>query len=339
MSWATTMTLSQTAWQECALLGHREIDVEHVLLATMQDEEVAALLLRHGVTREGTRDAIDRAVADEVSALGVEVGSLGGPRRRAVDDLHHAAVGDLAVSGRAQLLIAGSSSPIQALLAAAEDEGGTVRRLLSAQGADPASVVEEARRLSDRGPHDASVDVGSVPGLERLGRDPGRAVRRSQVLAVPAGQVWPLCSTAAGIRRWLDSDPEAEAEIISERELVERPAPRAVGRRIPGLSVVSLTRHRVFLQDDGVGGGVVLWSGEVEVRRFGRRASWPGRWNHLTVRAEGPTATRVEVVSGGALQGRPRWLRDLVNRFALNVSTRNAVYRLGLLVEGPDADG
>ena len=89
----TILTLAQAAWQECALLGHREIDVEHVLLAAMDDRDIAELLGRHGVTREGTRQQVDAVVRDQLTSLGVDLGQTALGERRPLTELHHEAVG------------------------------------------------------------------------------------------------------------------------------------------------------------------------------------------------------------------------------------------------------
>ena len=327
MSWSSSVLVSQGAWQECAALGHREIDVEHVLLATMQDDAVARLLLRHGVTREGTRQAIDEVVRGEVGELGLDVEAAGPTRRRDPGRLGSESVGTVTMSDRAMQVAGGNKTVAQVLADLIEEPGGTVSRLLKAQGADPAAVLREAGQLAAQQPEGDGADVTRLPGLELLEGEVGTAVHRSQLYAAPLATVWERCATAQGTREWLNAGQTAE--VVSDDELT-----------LPteGISG-TVTRRRLMVQEptDGTP-GVVLWQSTVDIAGMGRRHSGPGGWHHLTVTPEGDHATRVDLVSGG-IHGRPGWLRKVITRFGQRVGARSALHHLGLEVEGDQQAG
>lgn len=331
------LALSQTAWQECALLGHREIDVEHVLLATMDDRAVAEVLSRHGVTREGTRQQVDAVVRDQLATLGVDLGEASLGDRRPVTDLHHQAVGDLEASRRAQQLLSEGRTVPGVLLATLALPDGTAARLLGRQGADVAAVRADVAELHDRPPSDRAagdtVDVATLPDSHLIDGRPGIRRRRTRFYAVPWTRVWEQVSTAAGARAWLLSD--GSTQVAGPGEL--RGELKA-GR--PGTRQGSY-RQRLLVAEppDGASPGHALWQEHwlrTRQRPWARERSGPGQWVHLTVTpADG--GTRVDLVLGSVLYGRSQALLRPVIRAAQAIASRNTLYQLGLVLE--DADG
>lgn len=331
----TILALSQSAWQECALLGHREIDVEHVLLATMDDEDVAAVLRRHGVTREGTRRQVEAVVRSQLASLGVDLGKAALTRRRPVTDLHHEAVGDLGTSRAAQELLAKGRSVPGVLLATLDLQDTTATQLLARQGADVSAVRREMdaivarRRLGSR--QGDTVEVASLPDTHLLDGAPGIHRRRSRFYAVPWERVWEQVSTADGARAWLLSDTTTQVT-----------GPGELGGEIPASRLRTRPRgtyRRRLLAAEAPGDsacGHALWQDHwawSRSRPWRRGQAGPGQWTHVTVTpADG--GTRVDLVMGTVVYGRSQKLLSSVIRIAQAVGSRNALYQLGVTLEG-----
>ncbi|QFG68578.1 Clp protease N-terminal domain-containing protein [Ornithinimicrobium pratense] len=333
----TILTLSQAAWQECALLGHREIDVEHVLLATMDDGDVAEILGRHGVTREGTRQHVDAVVRDQLASLGVDLGETSLSERRPVTDLHHQAVGALETSGRAQQLLSEGRTVPGVLLATLDLPDGTATHLLERQGADVAAVRLDVVELLERSrsqPRAAgTVDMATLPDSHLIDGRPGIRRRRTRFYAVPWPQAWEQVSTAAGARAWLLSD--GSTQVAGPGELRGE-----LSRGRSGARRGSYQRRLLAAEPpDGSTPGHALWQEHwVRTRRrpWGRERSGPGQWVHLTViPADG--GTRVDLVLGTVRHGRTQAVLRPVIPAAQAIASRNALYQLGLVLE--DADG
>lgn len=335
----TIVTLSQTAWQECALLGHREIDVEHVLLATMDDRDVAEILSRHCVTREGTRQHVDAVVRDQLASLGVDLGETSLGERRPVTDLHHQAVGHLTTSRRAQQLLSEGRSVPGVLLATLDLPDGTAKRLLERQGADAAAVRAEVAALPTRSraarSSDGHVDMANLPDRHLIDGRPGTRRRRSRFYAVPWPAVWEQVSTAAGARASLLSD--GATEVAGSGELTGE-------LRTSRLRTASGNYRRRLLAAEPPRGSVpghVLWQEQwvrTRPRPWTRETAGPGQWAHLTVTpADG--GTRVDLVLGTVVYGRSQKLLRPVIRAAQAIASRNVLYQLGLVLEDPEAEG
>ncbi|MGG5259491.1 Clp protease N-terminal domain-containing protein [Phycicoccus avicenniae] len=300
--WGASIGLSQTAWRECALLGHREVDVEHVFLATLHDPVVGRALRERGVTLEGTRGAVDAVVRAEVERLGISVPVAPSQPRPPLADLHHGAVGDLTFAQRAmEALVPGDALPA-VLLRLVDEPGGTVRALITHQGADPDAVREAVVTLDvpvARGTDE--VDPSTLPGVELLVGSPGQAVRRVVVLESPVEAVWRRCSTAAGSTGWLGVAGE---RVVSEVEA--RTVPDPGRRRLPWREATLVRRLVLARPPQGDEPGLVVWSVSREQARWGRTGLT--QWSHVSIGAEADGATRVELVRGGLLArrtGRP----------------------------------
>ncbi|MFT3876731.1 MAG: SRPBCC family protein [Propioniciclava sp.] len=69
---ATSHTLSVAAMEEASRLGQHEVDIDHLLLALVINEQVAGQALRSlGLTLEGAREAIAAQHAEQLASLGV----------------------------------------------------------------------------------------------------------------------------------------------------------------------------------------------------------------------------------------------------------------------------
>lgn len=337
----TILTLSQAAWQECALLGHREIDVEHVLLATLDDRVIAEIMGRHGVTREGTRQQVDAVVRDQLTSLGVDLGQTALGERRPVTELHHAAVGELEASRRAQQLLSEGRSVPGVLLAALDLPDGTAAGLLERQGADVAAVRADVADLLDRSrPEqgtDGTVDMATLPDSHLIDGRPGTRGRRSRFYAVPWQRVWEQVSTAEGARAWLLSD--GSTEVAGPGELT--------GELRGGRSGTARGRYRRRLlaaeAPNASAPGHALWQEQwvrTRKRPWSREQSGPGQWVHLTVTpADG--GTRVDLVLGTVVYGRAHAALRPAIRVGQAIASRNALYQLGLVLEeaGPVPSG
>lgn len=342
--WGTVTVLSQTAWQECALLGHREIDVEHVLLATMDDHEVASLMARHGVTREGTRRQVDAVVQDQLAALGIDLGATS-PGRRAPTDLHHDAVGELEVTDRARRLVGEARSMAGAALAALQAPDGTAAALLQRQGAEVDRIRAELAALAEPSPGrprtGAGPDLGALPDLHLIEGDPGHARRRSAYVAAPWERVWEQASTAKGARAWLM--PTEDATVAGPGELCGE-VPGRGGRRAEGPASRGRYLRRLLAAETPREGqpGHVLWQDHLDLTpRWWRPArTGPGQWSHLTVTPQGE-GTQVDLVLGTVVwrRGVQQSVLRPVIRLGQAFATRNALYQLGLAVEGPAGKG
>lgn len=337
----TILTLAQAAWQECALLGHREIDVEHVLLATMDDRDIAEIMGRHGVTREGTRQHVDAMVRDQLASLGVDLGATVLGERRSVTDLHHQAVGDLRTARRAQQLLSEGRSVPGVLLAALDLTDGTAAGLLERQGADVMAVRADVADLLAGSPPDqvtdGDVDMATLPDSHLIDGRAGTRRRRSRFYAVPWQRVWEQVSTAEGARAWLLSD--GSTEVAGPGELT--------GELGGGRSGDASGRYRRRLlaseAPDGSAPGHALWQEQwVRTRRrpWRRERSGPGQWVHLTVTpADG--GTRVDLVLGTVVYGRAHAALRPAIRVGQAIASRNTLYQLGLVLEqaGPVPPG
>lgn len=332
--WNTVLMLSQAAWQECALLGHREIDVEHVLLATMDDGDVAAVLGRHGVTREGTRQQVDAVVRDQLSSLGVDLGEAQLAQRRSVTDLHHEAVGDLKTSRAAQELLTEGRSAARVLLATLDRPDGTAAQLFERQGADVAVVRPEIEALAARplagSRKDTTVDVAALPDSHLIDGTPGIHCYRSRFYAVPWTRVWEQVSSADGARAWLLSDEMTQVAGPAEMH-GEIPAGR-LRLRPPGTY-----RRRLLVAEPPSGStpGHALWQEQWawDARRpWLRFRSGPGQWTHVSVTPV-ERGTRVDLVLGALAYGRSQKALGWIIRTAQAVASRNALYQLGLVLE------
>lgn len=335
-AWRSTLWLAQTSWQECAHLGHREIDVEHVFLATLQDEGVARVLLRHGVDAEGTRAAVGEVLKAQVGSLGVETAALTSPPRRLPQDLHHGAVGTLPVTPRARELMRVTTSVADLAARLVEEPSGTVRGLLLHQGADPDLVPADLA-----GPAGApeGLDLGALPGIGELDGIPVLARRASRLLPGDLRSLWPRVGAAAGTKLWLSLSPSAT--VRSETTITDDIArSRVMPWRGPG----TLTRERVFARTPSDGAeGIALWQSAWDLRVWGRRRSGPGTFHHVRLVPE-VRGTRVELVSGVVRQPDQRRsllaapLRPAVAA-GLAIANRNALYQLGLLCDASPATG
>lgn len=332
----TVLALSQSAWQECALLGHREIDVEHVLLATMDDEDVAEVLRRHGVTREGTRQRVATVVRSSLASLGVDLGEAALTRRRLVTDLHHEAVGVLGTSRAAQELLTKGRSVPGVLLATLDLPDTTAAQLLARQGADVSAVRRDidaiiARRRRPGSRQGDTVEVASLPDTHLIDGEPGIHRRRSRFYAVPWERVWEQVSTADGARAWLLSDATTQVN-----------GPGELGGEIPASRLRTRPRgtyRRRLLAAEAPGAsasGHALWQEHwtwSRSRPWRRAREGPGQWTHVTVTpAEG--GTRVDLVMGTVVYGGSQKLLSSVIRIAQAIGSRNALYQLGVTLEG-----
>lgn len=335
----TMMGLSQAAWQECALLGHREIDVEHVMLAAIDDLEVATMLARHGVTREGTRQQVDAVVRDQLAALGVDLDVPTG-NRRGPDELHADAVGELDITDRAQRLLSEARSPAGVLLAVLEARDGTGAALLQRQGADPGEIRADLERLvmspaARRQGGAAEVDPSELPDSHLIEGAVGQALRRSRFYAVSWEQVWPLVSTAEGAARWLLVDGSTSATGTGE---LGGPLKGHRWRPWSGADapVVGRFTRRLLSAEKPhpEGSGHVLWQDRMNLTRGALRREYtgPSQWFHVTVTPQGQ-GSRVDLVIGSVVYRRkPRLVRPYI-RLGQSWATRNALYQLGLVLE------
>lgn len=336
-AWRSTLWLAQTSWQECAHLGHREIDVEHVFLATLQDEGVSRVLLPHGVDAEGTRAAVGEVLRAQVDALGVETAALTSPPRRAPQDLHHGAVGTLPVTPRARELMRVTTSVAGLAARLVGEPSGTVRGLLLHQGADPDQVAADLEAHGDA--PDPGLDVSTLPGIGELDGIPVLARRATRLLTGDLQSLWPRVGTAAGTKPWLSLSPSATAR--SETTITDSLSrSRVMPWRGPG----TLTRERVFVHEPSDGAaGIALWQSSWDLRVWGRRRSGPGTFHHVRLVPE-VRGTRVELVSGVVRQPDQRRsllaapLRPAVAA-GLAIANRNALYQLGLLCDASPATG
>lgn len=332
--WGTLIALSQTSWQECALLGHREIDVEHVLLATMEDEGVARMLVRHGVTREGTRQQVDAVVREQLGTLGVELGDVPLTQRRSITDLHHDAVGDLELSDRAQQLVAGSTSVPGVLLAALDAPDGTAVRLLQRQGADVGAVRTDLQTLladtEGGGFSRQAVDLAALPDTGLVQGRPGVARHRSRFYAVPWERVWGQVSTADAVRSWMLAGEQTRVsgpgELTGHVRKSDRPEGRLRGTFVRRLLAMEPPTDKTA--------GHVLWQDQWESvgKPWRSSRSGPGQWFHVTVT---PVAggTQVAFVLGSVVWGRSQRLLRPVLRIGQLLASRNALYQLGMVLE------
>lgn len=317
--------LQHTAQQECALLGHQEVDVEHVLLAAMHDSSVARMLARHGVTLEGTRQQVDE-VAGEVP-------------HEATGELHHEGTADFPVSQRARRILAGARSTPQVVLAALDLPDRRVATLLERQGADvewvhaavarlaagpPAGEKHAARRTPEE-----SADVAQLQGHDLIAGIPGQSRRRSRLFQQPWEQLWPHIATAEGARAWLLPD---------ERTRVSGPGEFSGEIHIGGSQSKGTCTWRLLdtAPPSAHAPGHVLWQEDWQLS--GRGRSGPGRWMHLAVfPVEG--GTHVDLVTGRVRHGRFRRLLRPVISFSQALTGRHALHHLGLAVAaaGPAA--
>lgn len=323
------MRLSQRAWQECALLGQREIDLEHVLLATMDDPDVGRVLAGHGVTREGVRSAVEQSVREEVARLGIDLEGMPLTERRSVAEVTDASVGQLDVSRRAQDVLASGRSFAEVLLRVLDEPSGTGPRLLRSQGADVEQVRAELRGLADtrtaRAPR--SDTVPDLPDLHLLRGEegPGALVQRSTTCARTPQEVWPWVATAEGILPWMQLSETAR--VASTTQVVDT-VRRTRGRRKGEVRGV-VTRTLLAAEPPADGRpGHVLWQDRVDAR--GRE--WDGQWFHVTLTpVEG--GTRVDLVHRIRMYGR---LGPLLRGWAALMQRTfggQDLYRLGLLLE------
>lgn len=326
------MRLSQRAWQECALLGQREIDLEHVLLATMDDADVAQLLAAEGVTREGVRAAVEQTVREEVAGLGIDLAGMPLTERRPVADVTADSVGPLDITRRAQDVLASGRSFPETLLRVLGEPGGTGVRLLESQGADVERVRAGLRGLVGVGAGatlragQPTGRVADLPDLHLLrGEGSGSVLHRTASWPVPVEAVWPRISTAEGILPWMHLDEAARA--WGPTEVVQTYMRR---RRLRGGETRAVITRTLLAAEPPVDGrpGHALWQDRVNAR--GR--DWDGQWVHLTLT---PTATgsRVDLVQGQRVHGR---LGPLLSRpvgLLQRTFGGQDLYRLGLLVE------
>lgn len=334
--WGTLIALSQTSWQECALLGHREIDVEHVLLATMEDEDVARMLARHGVTREGTRQQVDTVVREQLANLGVELGDVPLTQRRPITDLHHDAVGDLELSDRAQRLVSRSTSVPGVLLSALDAPDGTAVRLVQRQGADVDAVrIDLQRLLADiegQGSPRQAVDLAALPDAGLVQGRPGVARHRSRFYAVPWERVWAQVSTGEAARSWMLAGERTEVtgpgELSGEMRRGNRPETEG---RLQGTFV-----RRVLALEPPTDetAGHVLWQEEWELvgKPWRSSRSGPGQWFHVTVTPV-VGGTQVNLVLGSVVWVRSQRLLRHVIQCGQLMASRNSLYRLGMVLE------
>ncbi|MFX0538868.1 Clp protease N-terminal domain-containing protein [Ornithinimicrobium sp. Y1847] len=329
---STRLQLSQTAWQECALLGQQEIDLEHLFLATMEDEGVARTLARHGVSREGTRRAVEDMVREDVASLGVDLGSVPITARRSAGDLHHAAVGDLDLAERARALIGRASSPAEALLAVLDEPSLVGPRLLVAQGADPAAVRHDVAALAatPTAATPTSVDLDALPDLHLVAElEPLLVSSRSRFVAAPWRAVWAAISTPEGTLPWLLA---AEGSRVDEAgDLVGRVTGRRgtweVRRSL--ISAEPPTHQRP---------GYAVWQERMTRLTGGGAVGWDQgrvtRWFHVTVTPAGD-GTQITLVQGSTVNGRLGRLVSPLARVMAPLGLRNALYQLGVTLEEP----
>lgn len=334
--WGTVASVSQTAWQECALLGHREVDVEHVLLAALDDQQVAQVLARHGVTREGTRAQVEGLVREQLASIGVDLGEAVHTSRRATDELHHEAVGNLAISRRAQDLIGRARSAPQVVLAVLDSPDGTGADLFRRQGADLLALrADLAALLPAQEPGSratvvpAAAGAAALPGSGLIAGSPGQSRASGRFFPVPWEQVWPHVATAAGARAWMLSDETTE--VSGPAELSGQIRTRR-GRTRGGY----VRRLLEAAPPSESSPGHVLWQEEWQLA--GRGRSGPGQWTHLTLT---PSAggTKVDLVIGVVRHGRLQpLLRPLIS-LGQAIASRNALYHLGLVIEDAGPSG
>lgn len=324
------MRLSQRAWQECALLGQREIDLEHVLLATMDDPDVGEVLAGHGVTREGVRAAVEQSVREEVAGLGIDLEGMPLTERRRVAEVTGGSVGELDVSRRAQDVMASGRGFAEVLLRVLDEPGGTGVRLLESQGADVEEVrTQLAALVGTGGAGRTETRTGELPDLPDLhllrGEGSGPVARRSTTWAVPAETVWPHVSTAEGILSWMSPDDTARA--AGPTQIVATVEHRQGLRRRRATATITRSLLAAEPPVDGRPGHV-LWQDRFTTR--GR--DWDGQWFHVTVTPTG-TGTRVDLVHGLRMYGRlGRLLRGWAALMQRTFGGQD-LYRLGLRVE------
>lgn len=147
-SLSEAMSLANAAWSEGARARTSELDVEHVLAGIAANGgEAARILGQAGITLVGIRDATRRMRDRHLAALGVDPSTLPSRAPRPIDELHHAATGDIPMSQRYRALTTGrdAASGITLLRAVIDEPSGCGRDVLTEAGAD----LEMLRRIID----------------------------------------------------------------------------------------------------------------------------------------------------------------------------------------------
>lgn len=326
--WGSMLALTQTAWRECALLGQRQIDVEHLFLATLHDPSVGRLMQTHGVTVDGTRAAVGEAIRREVEVLGLDVSALLPQERRAAEDLHHDAVGDIDLSPRAAEL--GSQFTTTLALARALTDDSTVADLMAVQGAD-VPRVREALAIEPKGDETEPVDPARLSGIELIDGSLGPALRRTSSFTATFAEVWRRVSTAEGAVVWLAGAHEDPTVHGSDEISAIGHLPRAA--RIAGFTHSALTWRLLTAHGSAQAGeGLAIWQSTVVTRVWGVERVRPGLWHHLTVRAEG-SGTTVELVSGGVRPRRISPVSDPLTRMGLRIANSSKLHLLGVALD------
>lgn len=195
------------ASEECARLGHPQIDVEHLLLALLLTESNAGRRLRDlGIGIDQARVAVTRVHQERVASLGVDVPPALPGR------MDSAAAGGIEWSPRALRLMKSlptTSDSLPLLKALLDEPSGLTLQIIRTLGVD--ETAAHAAATKQHAPPTAGAARESA-GVKERG---WRSVRHDAFAPAPPAQVWALIADPVRRLEW-DSLLVASVQPVGE---------------------------------------------------------------------------------------------------------------------------
>lgn len=213
MSLKMTTLWANASWRESARARAAEVDLDHLYLGLLALGGSAARLLgQHGITLASARQRAREALADDLAALGL-------PEATAPPPITLRNLGDAGfdLTPRAKVVAdkaMKAPDTYGVLVALLQEESGTVRRLVHADGVTPQDLVPELKQGADD-----AYSAEKVPVESGLLTEPAHASQLSTFISVPPSAVAGVLADPDALHLWA-IDPQ-RSTVRDDGETVE----------------------------------------------------------------------------------------------------------------------